>query len=326
MQKPPYRRLLAATLIGAFCAGGATAADDYPTRPIRMVVAATAGGPADFVGRLAAVYLSELWRQQIVIDNRGGSSGIFATETVARANPDGYSLLLGSTSNFSIVPAVAQKLPFDFPRDLSTTGLLAVAPHVVVVREGIPAKTVKELIALAKPYPNKYSFASAGPATIVHMSGELFRQQAGLELVHVPFKGGAQAAVGVLAGEADILANDLQTILPHVKSGRMRILAAANPKRLAPIPDVPTFAEIGMPGMVSSTWWGIAVPAKTPPALKAKIAEAQAKVVARPEYVERLKVLAMEPLVMTTPQATAFIASEAEKWRKVAVAGNIKME
>ena len=304
----------------------AHAAEEFPARPVRMLITATAGGPADFVGRLAAQYMADVWGQQIVIDNRAGASGIIATDTVSRANPDGYTMLLGSTSTFAILPAVVDKLPYDTARDLAVTELLAIAPHVIAVREGMPAKSVKELIALATQQPGKYTFASGGTATIVHMSGELFRQQAGIDIVHVPFKGGAQAAIGLLAGEADILVNDLQTILPHIKSGRLRVLAAANPRRLPPLPDVPTTAEVGLPGMLSSTWWGIAVPVKTPAPVKAKIAATQEKVLKRPEYVERLSVLAMEPLIQTPEQMNTFIRQETEKWRRVAQVGKIKME
>jgi tripartite-type tricarboxylate transporter receptor subunit TctC len=320
------KRPLAVAILVALCPGAATAAEDFPARPMRMLVVATAGGPADFVGRLAAQYLSEFWGQQIVIDNRPGAAGTIATETVVRSNPDGYTMLLGATSTFSIVPSVVEKLSYNIERDLSLTGLLAIAPHVIAIREGVPAKSLKELLALTRAQPGKFSFASGGTGTIVHMSGELFRQQAALDLLHVPFKGGAQAAIGLLAGEADILVNDLQTIQPHMKSGRMRVLAVANPKRLAPLPDVPTFAELGMPGMLSSTWWGIAISSKAPAAVKNRYAATQAKVLARPDYIERLAALAMEPLVLTPEQSQAFIRAETEKWRKVVTLGKIKLE
>jgi len=317
-----------AAAIGAVALASASvlAAETYPARPVRMIIVATAGGPADFVGRLFAQHLTDLWGQQVVPDNRPGASGVIATDTVARANPDGYTMLLGSNSNFSIVPVLVKNLPFDFQRDLATIGLVANAPHVAVVREGLPARSMKELVALAKQQPGKYSFGSGGSGTIVHMAGELFKYHAGIDIFHVPFKGGAQAAIGILVGEVDILVNDLSTILPHVKTGKMRALGVAHTKRLAPLPDIPTFIELGIPGIVSSTWWGIAVPAKTPANVRSQLRSAYNNVLARPEYVSRLSTLAMEPLVLTPEQTAALIKTETEKWQKIAAAANVRIE
>lgn len=291
-----------------------------------MMIPFPAGGPADFVGRLFAQHLTELWGVQVVTDNRGGASGIIGTEIAVRANPDGYTLLFGSTSTFAVNLVLMSKLPYDVFRDLALIGLVANAPHVLAVRESLPAKSVKELIALAKQQPGKYTFASAGSGTIVHMGGELFKHHAGIDILHVPFKGGAPATTGLLAGEVDMVVNDLSAVLAHVKSGKLRALGAAHPKRLAPLPAVPTFTELGMPGIVSSTWWGIAVPAKTPPAVRTRITQAHNKVLTRPEYVERLAGLAMEPLVLTPEQTAAFIKREIAKWRQVAAAANLRME
>jgi tripartite-type tricarboxylate transporter receptor subunit TctC len=219
-----------------------------------------------------------------------------------------------------------KNLPYDVFRDVALIGLVENAPHVLAVREGLPAKNVKELIALAKQQPGKLTFASAGTGTIVQMGGELFKHEAGIDILHVPFKGGAPATIGLLSGEVDMVVNDLSAVLAHVKSGRLRALAAAHTRRLAPLPDVPTFAELGMPAIVSSTWWGIAVPAKTPAGVRAGIVAAHNKVLARPEYVERLATLAMEPLVLTPEQTAAFIKRETEKWQKVATAARIRVE
>jgi tripartite-type tricarboxylate transporter receptor subunit TctC len=191
------------------------------------------------------------------------------------------------------------------------------------VREGLPATSVKELIALAKQRPGKLTFASAGTGSIVQMAGELFKYHAGIDIVHVPFKGGTPATLSLLTGEVDILVNDLSTILTHIKSGKLRALAAAHTQRLPPLPDVPTFAEAGLPGVVSSTWWALAVPAKTPAAVRAKLVAAQKIIVARPDYVARLTELAMQPLNLTPEQTNAVIKLEIEKWRKVAAAANI---
>ena len=317
----------------AWCcvAGLATAAhiaagEQFPARPVRMIIPFPAGGPADFVGRLFSQHLTDLWGVQVVTDNRAGASGIIGTETAARSNPDGYTLLFGSTSTFAVNLLLMKKLPYDVFRDFSLIGLVANAPHVLAVRESLPAKSVKELIAMAKQQPGKYTFASAGTGTIVHMAGELFKYYAGIDILHVPFKGGAPATFGLLAGEVDMVVNDLSAVLAHVKSGKLRALAAAHTRRLPPLPDTPTFAELGMPGIVSSTWWGIAVPVKTPAAVRNRIESTHNKVLARPQYVERLAGLAMEPLVLTPGQTTAFIKREIDKWQKVVAAANTHID
>ncbi|CAM9694064.1 unnamed protein product, partial [Phaeothamnion confervicola] len=316
----------AAGLLCALCVGLAGAADDYPSRPVRMMIPFPAGGPSDFVGRLLAQNLTDLWGKQIVVDNRAGASGIIGTEIAVRSNPDGYTLLFGTNSTFAVNLVLIKNLPYDVFRDLALIGLVAEAPHILAVREGFPAKNVKELIALAKQQPGAYKFSSSGTGTIVHMAGELFKYSAGIDIVHVPYKGGTPATLSLLTGEVDMLVNDLSTLLVHVKSGKVRAFAAAHTKRLPPLPDVPTMAEFGMPGDVSSTWWAVAVPVKTPAAVRAKIVETQNKILARPEYAARLAELAMEPLKLTPEQAAEVIKREIEKWRKVAAAANIRPE
>jgi len=293
---------------------------------VRMLIPFPAGGPADFVGRLFAQNLTDLWGKQVVADNRPGASGIIGTEIAIRSNPDGYTLLFGSTSTFAVNLVLIKKLPYDVFRDLQLIGLVANAPHVLAVRTNLPAKDVKELVALAKKQPGKFSFASAGPGTIVHMAGELFKYHAAIDILHVPFKGGAPATVGLLAGEVDMVVNDLSAVLVHVKSGKLKALGAAHTRRLPPLPAVPTFAELGMPGIVSSTWWGIGVPVKTPRAIVARVTAAHDNVIARAEYGERLAGLAMEPLVLTREQTNAFIKAEIEKWRQVATAANVRID
>ncbi len=326
--RPPLtsRFVNIAALLALCWAASAFAAEQFPARPVRMLIPFPAGGPADFVGRLFAQNLTELWGTQVVADNRTGASGIIGTEIAIKSNPDGYTLLFGSTSTFAVNLVLIKKLPYDVFRDLQLVGLVAIAPHVLAVRAGLPAKNVKELIALARAQPGKLTFASAGPGTIVHMAGELFKYHAAIDILHVPFKGGAPATVGLLAGEADMVVNDLSVVLAHVKSGRLRALGAAHARRLQPLPDTPTFAELGMPGVVSSTWWGIAVPVATPGAVVNRVKAAHDQVLARPEYGERLAGLAMEPLVLTREQTIAFIKQEIDKWQKVAIAANVRID
>ena len=314
---------LALILLGTI---SAAVAQSYPARPVRMINPFPAGGPADFVGRLYAQQLADAWSNPVVTDNRTGASGIIGTEIAVRSAPDGYTLLFGSTSTFAINALLIKKLPYDVSRDLELVGLVAIAPHVLAIRADLPARDVKELIALAKKQPGKLTFASAGPGTIVHMAGELFKHQAGVDIVHIPFKGGGPATIGLLAGEVDMVVNDLSAVLVHVKSGKLRSLAAAHPRRLQPLPDVPTFAEAGVPGVESSTWWGMAVPVKMPRALMTRIKAAHDQVLARPVYSERLAVLAMEPLALSGEQGAAFIKREVEKWRKVVTAANVRLD
>ena len=320
------RRTKVCAALAFLCAGHGWAADDYPTRPVRMMIPFPAGGPSDFVGRLIAHHLTDIWGRQIVVDNRAGASGIIGTETAVRSNPDGYTLLFGTNSTFAVNLVLIKNLPYDVFRDLALIGLVAEAPHILAVRENFPAKNVKELIALAKQQPGQFKFASSGTGTIVHMAGELFKYYAGIDIVHVPYKGGTPATLSLLTGEVEMLVNDLSTLLVHVRSGKMRAFAASHTQRLPPLPDTPTFTELGMPGVVSSTWWALAVPAKTPPAVRARIVAAQNAILARPEYVARLADLAMQPLVLTPAQASDVIKREIEKWRKVAAAANIRAE
>ena len=318
----------AATLLLALCFGShaVLAASDYPNRPIQMIVPFPAGGPADIVGRLYGQHLSRILGHPVIIQNPVGAAGIIGTEGAARANPDGHTLLFGSTSTFVINQVIMKKLPYDFSKDFTLIGLIANAPHVLAVRNTLPAKTVAELIALAKQNPGKYTFATAGTGTIVAMGGELFKYEAGIDILHVPYKGGAPATLALLSGQVDMTVNDLTTLGPHFASGKLRALAVANNSRLKPLPDTPTFPELGMPRIVSSTWWGTAVPIKTPGNIQTKLRAANNKIVAEPDFVARLAKMAVEPLVLSPEQSTAFIAKEVEKWKKVALAANIQLD
>ena len=304
----------------------AFAADDYPAKPIQMIVPFPAGGPADIVGRLYAQHLWAIVRQQVVVLNRDGASGSIGTAAAARAAPDGYTLIFGTTSTMVINPLVMKQVPYDFWKDFTLIGLIANAPHILAVREGLPAKSAGELVAMAKRDPGKYTIASSGPGTIVQMAAELFKHETGADLLVVPFKGGQPATLALLSGEVDMIINDLTALKSHVASGKLRALAVAHTSRLKPLPDVPTFAELGMPGVVSSTWWGIAVPVRTPEAVQARLRAATARILADPDYVARLAAMAVEPMVMTPEQAGAFVAGDVRKWKTVAAAAKIQVD
>ncbi len=312
----------------AFLLAACTAAlaQDYPARPIQMIVPFPAGGPADIVGRLYAQHLSAAVGQQVVVLNRDGAGGSIGTAAAARASPDGYNLVFGTTSTMVVNPLVMKQVPYDFWKDFSLIGLIADAPHILAVRDGLPAKTAAELVTLAKRSPGKYTIASSGPGTIVQMAAELLKHQTGADLLVVPFKGGQPATLALLSGNVDMIVNDLTTLKANLASGKLRALAVAHTARLKVLPEVPTFAELGYPGMVSSTWWGIGAPAKTPEPIQARLRAATAKILTDPDYVARLASMAIEPLVMTPEQSSAFVAAEVKKWKAVVTAAKIQID
>ncbi len=301
-------------------------AEDYPTKPVRMIVPFPAGGPADIVATVYGQHLAGILGQPIVKLNNDGASGSIGTAAAARAAPDGYTLIFGTTSTMVINPLVMKNLSYDFWKEFALIGLIASAPHLLAVREGLPAKSVGQLVRMAKRAPGKYTIASSGPGTIVQMAAELFKQKAGIDLLVVPFKGGQPAMLALLSGDVDMIINDLTTLKSNLASGKLRALAVAHERRLTVMPDVPTFAELGFPGVVSSTWWGIGVPVKTPEPVQAQLREATAKILADPDYVSRLAAMAVEPLVMTPEQASAFVAAEVRKWKSVAAAAKIHVD
>ncbi len=291
-----------------FVACAAFAADDYPARPIQMIVPFPAGGPADIVGRLYAQHLSALVGQPVVTLNRDGASGTIGTAAAARAAPDGYTLVFGTTSTMVVNPLVMKQVPYDFWKDFALIALIANAPHILAVRDGLPAKSATELVAMAK------------------MAAELFKHETGADLLVVPFKGGQPATLALLSGEVDMIVNDLTALKSSLASGKLRALAVAHASRLKPLPDVPTFAELGMPGVVSSTWWGIGTPVRTPEAVQARLRAATARILVDPDYVGRLATMAVEPMVMTPEQTSAFVAGEVRKWKTVAAAAKIQVD
>ena len=316
----------------AICCGlllvacAAFAADDYPAKPIQMIVPFPAGGPADIVGRLYAQQLAAVVGQPVVTLNRDGASGSIGTAAAARAAPDGYTLVFGTTSTMVVNPLVMREVPYDFWKDFALIGLIANAPHILAVREGLPAKNLGDLIAHARANPGKYTIASSGPGTIVQMAAELFKLETGADLLVVPFKGGQPATLALLSGEVDMIVNDLTGLKSNLASGKLRALAVAHASRLKLLPDVPTFAELGMPGVVSSTWWGIGTPVRTPEAVQARLRAATTRILADPDYAARLATMAVEPMVMTPEQASAFVAGEVRKWKTVAAAPKIQVD
>jgi tripartite-type tricarboxylate transporter receptor subunit TctC len=290
-----------------------------------MLVPFAAGGPTDLIGRLVAQHATELLGQTVVVDNRGGAGGLIAVQTAIKAAPDGYTVLFGSTSTFAVNPALS-KDSYDVERDLQLIAFTAYAPQILVVRSGLAAANVAELIALARKNPGKLTFASSGAGTTIHLAGELLKHEAKLDMLHVPYKGGGPAINAMLSGEVDIIFNNPGALLPHVKAGRLRALAVAGPSRSAFLPELPTFAEAGYPNVESGSAFGLAVPVKTPRAIVDRLGAVLEKIAALPQYRERLATLGTEPALMKRDAAGAYVKREYRKWLQVAKAANVKLE
>jgi tripartite-type tricarboxylate transporter receptor subunit TctC len=298
--------------------GHATAADtSYPSRPIRIVDPFPPGGPSDIVGRSLSQKLTEAFGQTVVIDNRGGASGIVGCEIVANAPPDGYTLLLGPSGALTIQPTINPKMPFDPQRDFATVTQLTSGPQVIAVHPSVPAKTVQELVALAKAKPGQLNYASGGSGTANHLAAEIFKLAAGVDIVHIPYKGTGPAMTSVLSGEAQMIVSSLLPALPHVKSGKLRALAVTSSSRTAAVPDVPTAAESGLPKFETSSWHGILVPAKTPRAVVTRLHDAIYKVLHLPDVRERLTSQGLNVVASTPQEFAGFIKAETAKYARV---------
>ena len=304
--------------LAALCvvSGVAQAADTYPSRPIRMIVAYPPGGGTDQVGRVMADQLSQTLGQNVVVDNRGGATGNLGTELAARAVPDGYTLLMGNVAPNAVNVSLFKKLGFDPVRDFAPVSLVAVTPNILVTNPSIPVKTVKELIAYAKAKPGALNFPSAGVGSSSHLAGEMLKSMTGISMVHIPFKGGGPALVAVIAGEVQIMFATMPAAMPHVKSGKVKPVAVTTAKRSQAMPDLPTIAESGVKGYEASTWYGLLAPARTPQAIVTRLHGDTVKILAGPTR-QRLEVQGFEPEGGTPAEFTAYIKSEIIKWAKV---------
>ena len=319
-------RRKAVALLGASLMPMPAIAAGYPDRPIRFVVALAAGGPADAAARAFAPYFSEAIGQSVIVENRTGASSVIGTDAVIRSSPDGYTLLFGSSSTFAVNPAVMKNLRFDVRTQLNLVGLVSYTPHVLVVRSSLPANSLIELVALAKQQPGKLSYASSGTGGAIHLASELFKRETSTDLIHVPYRGGGPAVLGLLSGDVDVFFSDLSTTIGNIQSGRLRALAMAWPTRSDQLPETPTFAELGYPGVVSSSWFGLAAPIETPTDIVAKLHEAMTQTFANPTYQTGLKKLGNEQFTLDASQSKAFIKAEVDKWVSVAKSANIEIE
>lgn len=323
--KPIVQAIIIASFIVSISVSVAVA-QSYPTKPVRMIVHYPAGGPTDLVARVVAQKLSESLGYQYVVDNRPSAGGIIGVELVARAAPDGYTLLIGTGGSMAIMPAIGKPLPYDVNRDFAPVGLVVINPQILVFHPNLPANTIKELVAYAKANPGKVNYASVGPGSPNHLGTELLKSMTGINLTHIPYKGTAPAMTDLLAGQVSLLFNSMPTIIPYVKSGRLKGIAVGSAKRSAAMPDLPTVAESGVPGFDYVTWYAVYAPAATPRTIVDKLNGEIAKMLADKELAQRLIVQGAEPSPGTPADLGRYTREEQERWRKVIKSANLKLD
>ena len=297
----------------------------YPSRPIRLIVPFPPGGSNDIVARMVAAQLGERLGQQVVVDNRGGAGGVLGSDLAAKSPPDGYTLLLISVA-YAFGPALYKNLPYDPERAFAPVGILGSGAAALTVHPSLPVNTVQELIALAKAKPGTLNYASAGVGSLQHLACALFMIQAGIDVVHVPYKGGGPAMADVIAGQAQIVMPSLIQVVPHIKSGRLRVLGTSGTRRSAVLPDVPTISESGVPGYEAHNWWGILAPAGTPAPVVEKLHKDLTSVLSSRETEKRFETEGAEVVRMTPAEFGRFISAELVKWSRVAREVGIKAE
>jgi tripartite-type tricarboxylate transporter receptor subunit TctC len=298
----------------------------YPARPIRVILGVPAGGTPDLLARTVIPGMSELLGQQLVVDNRGGAGGRIGAELAAHSAPDGYTLFMTSPGALTIAPHITKNLPYDSLKDFVPISLVASGPFLLLVHPSVPAKTVKELIALAKAQPGKINYASSGSGTPNHMAMELFKSMAGVDFTHVPYKGAPQAVTDLLGGRVSTTMNSIGPVLAHIKAGKLRALGIASLKRSPQLPDVPTINEAGVPGYESGSWMGLLAPAKTPPKIIARISEVTVKSVNSPETHARLEGLGAEPVANSPAEFAKRIRREWEQAAKIVKTAGVRIE
>jgi len=320
-QSATHQHLFYALVLATSLAPTASTAA-YPERPIRLIVAAAPGGSADAVTRTFQPGLADALGQMVVIDNRAGASGIIGIDLAAKAAPDGYTLLT-NTSTHTTLPALIAKLPFNLERDFAAITMMVSQPNILVVHPSLPVKTVKELIAHAKSNPNKLNFASGGNGTSPHLAGEMLKLRGGISMTHVPYKGSGPAISDLLGGHVQLMFAGPFAIAQHALAGKLRPLAVASTKRSTALPDVPTLAEVGLPGMENGTWFGLAAPARTPPAIINTIYEAAKKAAATPLAKKQLDAMRVEIGLNLPAEFGKFVQQEIRTWAGVVKAAGI---
>jgi tripartite-type tricarboxylate transporter receptor subunit TctC len=313
-------------MLGLLAAAGMAPAQTYPTKPVRMVVAFAAGGTTDILGRLYAQKLSASTGQQFIVDNRAGAGGTIGTDIVAKSPPDGYTIKFGSTSSIAVSPNLYPKLPFDLLRDFTPVAQVASAAIVLAMHPSVPAKTMRELIALARAKPGQINFASSGNGSSLHLCGEYLKYLAKIDLVHVPYKGVGPALPDLVAGQVQLLFSDMAPFVPYVKTGRLRVLAVTTAQRSKLYPDLPTIAESGVPGYDLAGCYGVLAPTGTPRAVIDRLHGELMKAMHAPDMQERYATLGVEPVESTPGQFGAYVRAELVKWGDIIKRSGTKLE
>ena len=310
----------------ACCAAAGAQAQSHPAKPIRLILPFPPGGGTDVVGRLLAQKLGQALGQQVIVDNRAGAGGRIGTDLAAKSPPDGYTLLLATSSVMGTGPALYQKLPFDMPKDFAPVSLVAYTAYVLVAHPSVPAKSVKELVALAKSKPGRLTYASSGAGGAAHLSGELFSAMAGVKLIHVAYKGSSPGMLSVVSGETDLMFNNALPALPQVKNGRLRALGVTTPQRSAVLPEVPTITESGLKGFEVQQNYGVLAPAGTPREIVARLNQEIGKLMRTEDAKSRLLADGSEAKVSTPEELERMIVAEIAKWSRVIRQVGIKEE
>jgi tripartite-type tricarboxylate transporter receptor subunit TctC len=318
-------RIAVAVVFGAGAAGAAQA-QSYPAKPIRMIVPFSPGGPNDIIGRTVGQKLTETWGQPVVIENRGGSGGTIGVDAGAKSPADGYTIIMGGSSNLAVAPSLYAKLPYDPRTDLAPVSNVAFVPYVVTVNPRVPAKSIKELVAIVRTKPGFLNYGSSGAGSMSSLAAELIKSAGGVKIVHVPYKGTAPAVTAMVAGEIDMMVADLSAVAGHAKAGKLRMLAAAGSRRTRAAPELPTVAEAGLKGYAVDAWFGIVAPAKTPPAVLARLSEGVINAVKSSDVRNRFDQLGYDPIGDTSTEFAATIRSDIEKFARIIKAAGIKID
>jgi tripartite-type tricarboxylate transporter receptor subunit TctC len=303
-----------------------TLAQPYPAKPVRLVVGFPAGGPTDIVSRTLAPKLTEALGQPIVVENRAGAGGVIATEQVAKAAPDGHTILMGTIGGIAVAMSLIPSRGYDTLRDLAPITQAVTVTNLLVVHPSVPAKTVKELLAIARSKPGALNYASSGNGTVTHLAGELFKLMGKVDIVHVPFKGGAPALTALISGEVDLSYENSLVVTPHVKAGKVRALAVTGTKRSRLMPELPTIGESGLPGYNASGWYGLFAPAATPKTAIARLNTEAIKALRLPDVVRALSSQGAEPVGNSAEEFSAFVKSEIEKWANLVRVAKMKTD
>lgn len=310
----------------AILASESCVAQPYPTKPIKLVVSQAPGGHSDIIGRAIGEKLAEILNQPVVIENRGGAGGTIGADVVVRASPDGYTLLLGGSSNLAIAVALVKEVRYQPTRDFVPIGGVAMVPYAVAVRPGVPATNVQELLAFARAHPGRLTYGSSGVGSTSSLAVEWLKSAAGVDIVHVPYRGTAPAVLALLSSEIDMVATDLSLLAPHAKAGTLRLLAAAGARRASAAPDMPTVAEQGIAGFAIEAWYGLVAPAGTPPEVVATLSAALRQALQAPEIGRRFDELGYEPIVDTPAQFGELIRADIERYAALIKRAGIKVD